>query len=149
MYRHILIATDGSDLSDRALEHGLNLAKALDAKALLVHVRAPYQPLMIPTYPFPVLAEGDRHAHEAATQKSATEILSAATARADAVGVRATSLMPENEEPWRGLMEAATEHEADVIVMASHGRKALNALLLGSETQQLLAHSAQPVLVVR
>lgn len=145
MYKNILIATDGSSLAARAVEHGTNLAKSLDAAVLLLTV----------TERFHVFAlEADQLEETPSSfrdhmQKHAERTLSEASEIARNLGVEATSLHMEDDAPYQAIIRTAESQRCDVIVMASHGRGGISALLLGSETMKVLAHSKIPVLVVR
>jgi nucleotide-binding universal stress UspA family protein len=145
MYKNILIATDGSSLATRAVEHGTNLAKSLGAAVLLLTV----------TERFHVFAlEADQLEETPSSfrdrmQKQAERTLSEATEIARNLGVEATPLHMEDDAPYQAIIRTAENQRCDVIVMASHGRGGVSALLLGSETMKVLAHSKIPVLVVR
>jgi len=145
MYRNILIATDGSSLANRAVEHGLNLAKSVHAKVLILTV----------TERFHIFAlEADQLEETSSSfgehmRKQAERSLSEASAIARNLGVEATTLQMEDDAPYRAIIRMAEDHACDLIVMASHGRSGVSALLLGSETMKVLHHSTIPVLVVR
>lgn len=145
MHKNILIATDGSSLSARAVEHGTNLAKCLGAAVLLLTV----------TERFHVFAlEADQLEKTPSSfrdhvQKQAERTLSEASVIARSLGVEATTLQMEDDAPYRAIIRMAEDHVCNLIVMASHGRGGVSALLLGSETMKVLAHSKIPVLVVR
>ena len=148
MFRHILIPTDGSRLARKGIRAGIRLAKALGARVTGVYV-------MLPTTPrgyddtaifyAGVSARGWRHAFDKAAKKA----LSVIEAQARAAKVPCTTLIVHYRQPWEGILAAAHRRKCDVIALASHGRGGLGGLLLGSETQQLLARSRIPVLVVR
>ncbi|MCD6071832.1 MAG: Universal stress protein [Microvirga sp.] len=145
MYRNILIATDGSSLAARAVEHGTSLAKSLGATVLLLTV----------TERFHVFAlEADQLEETPSSfrehmQKHAERTLAEAAEIARSLGVEATSLHMEDDAPYQAIIRTAESQRCDVIVMASHGRGGVSALLLGSETMKVLSHSKIPVLVVR
>ncbi len=149
MYAHILIATDGSDLATRALQHGLGLAKAVGAKVTIATVTEPtavigggYATVVGTAFdPIPELVE--------AQKKAAEELLASALRAAQAGGVEATTHLIDNSFPAEGIVAAAEKVGADLIVMGSHGRRGLGRLLLGSQTSNVLAHSKLPVLVTR
>lgn len=149
MYAQILIATDGSELAGRALEQGLKLGKALGSKVTIVTVTEPtalvgggYAAIAGTTFdPIPELIE--------AQKAMADGVLKAAAETAAAHGVAAKTLLVDNSFPADAIVSAASEIGADLIVMASHGRRALGRLLLGSQTSNVLAHSKIPVLVTR
>ena len=147
MYAHILVPTDGSRLSERAVKHAVMLAKAGGGKLLLFHVVAPYQ--------MPVYAEGMRVPslpREAVLKNSArraARILAAAEKKATAAKVPAGKAWAISGSPHHAIAEIAHKRGCDLIVMGSHGRSGLSRLLLGSETQAVLARVKIPVLVVR
>ena len=143
MYRHILVPTDGSRLSAPALRTAAGLAKALGAKLTGLHVVAPYSP-----------ARGgagyaSMRGFRRAVEKQAGHALAAFSAEARARGVTATAVSVVGGEPWQAVLRAARARKCDLIVMASHGRRGLAGLILGSETAKVLAHSKIPVLVCR
>ena len=147
MYTHILVATDGSKLSTKAVTHAIALAQALGA-----HLTAFYAS---PDYPLPVYADGvvyepfSRKDYAAKCRKDAAKILDAAAAKAGLAGIAFASAHAISASPWEAILAAAKKHKCDAIVMASHGRRGISAMLLGSETQKVLTHSKLPVIVVR
>jgi nucleotide-binding universal stress UspA family protein len=141
VYRHILIATDGTRHSARAIRAGLGLAKALDARATALYVVAAYAP--------GAGAFASLRGYDAAVQRDARRALAAFNAAARAQRVSSTAISVTGGEPWRTLVAAARARKCDLIVMASHGRRGVAGLLLGSETTKVLTHSRIPVLVVR
>jgi nucleotide-binding universal stress UspA family protein len=147
MYAHILVPTDGSRLSQRALKHAVTLAQAGRGKLLLFHVVAPYQ--------MPVYAEGMRVPslpREAVLKNSARKagrILAAAEKTARAAKVPVSRAWAISGAPHHAIAEIAGKRKCDLIVMGSHGRSGLSRLLLGSETQAVLSRVKIPVLVVR
>ena len=148
MYKHILVSTDGSKLSAKAVRTAAQLAKALGAKLTGAYVMAPYVPPMYSegvVYAPPITAQ--RHKELAA--KEAKKALAAVESGARVAGVPCSTLSTTNEHPWRGIIGAAQAKKCDLIVMASHGRRGLAGLLLGSETNKVLTHSKIPVLVCR
>ncbi|MBM6581506.1 universal stress protein [Microvirga sp. BT689] len=145
MYKNILIATDGSSLAKRAVEHGVNLGKALDAKVLLLTVTERFHVFALEADQIEETSDSFRE-H---MQKQAERTLSEASGIARDLGVEATTLQMEDDAPYRAIIRMAEDHVCNLIVMASHGRGGVSALLLGSETMKVLAHSNIPVLVVR
>ena len=149
MYKKILIATDGSDLAARALEHGAQLAKTVDAEVVVVTVIEPaalmgggYASVAGTVYdPVPELIEAQKEA--------TTKLLQGALAKVSAFGVAVTSEYVDNSFPAEGIISTAERVGADLIVMGSHGRRGLGRLLLGSQTNEVLAHTKLPVLVTR
>jgi len=149
MYKHILIATDGSELSGKGLDHGLALAKALGAAVTVVTVTANEF-----LSPYDMAEEVNRghnplETYRRAMDAEAAKILEAATARARSAGVEIRTEHVAERPPAEGILEAAAEHACDLIVMASHGRRGVSRLMLGSQTAEVVATTTIPVLVVR
>ncbi|MCB1520863.1 MAG: universal stress protein [Hyphomicrobiaceae bacterium] len=144
MFNHILIPTDGSELSLKAVRHGIALAKALGAKVTAMTV----QPALAD-----FIVEGVSITVSPADRAQMTEEfghrLDSALKAAEEQGVHLATVQVEDREPWRAIIATAEAKGADLIVMASHGRRGVSALVLGSETQKLLTHSTVPVLVFR
>lgn len=145
MYRHLLIATDGSELAESAVVQGLALAKVLGAKVTAVTVTEPLSSLVAGDagLGFPI------QDYEQAAAANAARILGGVTAAAKTRGVACDVIYVKERFPADGIIETAKEKDADLIVMASHGRRGLSKLLLGSETTKVLSHSSIPVLVCR
>lgn len=147
MYENILVPTDGSRLSDKAVREAVMLAKAGKGKLLLFHVVAPYQ--------MPVYAEGmtmptvSREKSARTSARTAGRILAAAAKRAQSAKVPVSKAWAISGAPHDAIVEIARKRKCDLIVMASHGRRGLSRLLLGSETQAVLSRVGVPVLVVR
>jgi nucleotide-binding universal stress UspA family protein len=147
MYNHLLVATDGSRLSAKAVTHAIALAQALSAKLTAFYAS--------PDYPMPAMADGvvydpvSRDEYAKAAKKDADRILSAVKVKAEAGGVACDLLHAFDNAPWEAILAAARKAKCDAIVMASHGRRGITAMLLGSETQKVLTHSKLPVIVVR
>ena len=144
MYKHILIPTDGSELSRKAIDHGTKLAKALNAKVTTVTVSEPYHLFslvqkMIDT------PEG----YKRRIDEESAEYLNAAKDIAAAAGVTCDGLHVEHEHPYEAIIDTARKTGCDAILMASHGRRGISALVLGSETVKVLTHCNIPVVVVR
>ena len=147
MYKHVLVPTDGSELSAKAVTHAIGLARALGARLTAFYAS--------PEYPTPIVAEGivlepvSLKDYEARANEEARAILQPVVEQANAAGVAAASEHLIASVPWEAILRAANTVGADAIVMASHGRRGLAAMLLGSETQRVLIHSTIPVIVVR
>lgn len=147
MFKHILVPADGSQLSEVMLDRAISFARESGAKITFFFSK--------PEYPLAFYGEGalidpttpERFAEMADEQ--AKDILGKAEAKAKTQGVAATSLSLSNSAPWEGIIAAAGQTGADLIFMASHGRRGISGLLLGSETQKVLTHSKIPVLVYR
>jgi nucleotide-binding universal stress UspA family protein len=150
MYAHILLSTDGSDVARKGLEHGLALAKVLNAKVTVITV----------TEPLPV-DYGSGHASgwipspeevdrfDAACKERAGIVLEEARAVAGQIGISPELLHIPNAHPATAIIDTAKSGGCDLIVMASHGRRGLRKLFLGSQTSEVLADGNVPVLVVR
>jgi nucleotide-binding universal stress UspA family protein len=147
MYRHILITTDGSEIAQKGVDHGLELAKSLNAKATMVIVTE----VVMPHLPRGGEATAFAHFHEyAAIQKEAAErVLAAAKEEAGRMGVEADTVCVELGSPADSIIETAKERGCDVIVIASHGRRGLRRLMLGSVAAEVATLSPVPVLIVR
>ena len=145
MFKHILIPTDGSDLSRKALLYGIQLAKESKAKVTALTVRPPY---VIGSMDM-IGVVGSQDEFEAETQRYADYALTQARMAADAAGVQIETVQDVGDQPFRAIIDSAKAHGCDLIVMASHGRRGMSALLLGSETVKVLTHSTVPVLVYR
>jgi nucleotide-binding universal stress UspA family protein len=141
MYKHILIPTDGSDLSQMAIEHGIALAKAVGARVTTLTVTEPFY-----AYAFEPSVVDQYKKHVAAL---ATKHLDIAKNAASGSNVPCELVRLEHAYPYQAIVDAAEARGCDVIVMASHGRKGISAVVLGSETVKVLTHSPVPVVVVR
>jgi nucleotide-binding universal stress UspA family protein len=145
MYRHILVPTDGSELSSQAIEYAAALAKAVNAKLTVLTITIPYYGFAVE--PELVTIGFDEY------QKNATKLamhdLDIAKDIAAAAQVSCDVVHQEHSQPYQAIIDAAKERGCDLIVMASHGRGGLAAMVLGSETVKVLTHSKIPVLVVR
>lgn len=149
MFQRILIATDGQPHSERAVERGIDLAAQLLAELHVVFVRRPFEPLLLASYPLPVVDDQSRVDYDRHSIVQAEAILAPPVAKARAAGLKVHAHLPAHELIWQSLLDTAQQCAADLIVMASHGRSSFKALLLGSETHKVLTHSTIPVLVVR
>ena len=145
MYKRILIPTDGSKLADSAVHHGVALAKALGADVTALTVTAPFQVLSV----MPHMVEATREEYKIQMQQYAAATLAAVAGEAKTSGVAYETLHVEDEHPYQAIIETARLKGCDLIVMASHGRRGVSAILLGSETVKVLTHSKIPVLVHR
>jgi nucleotide-binding universal stress UspA family protein len=145
MYRHILIPTDGSELSQKAVASGAAMAKAIGAKVTVVTVSTPFHTFAVE----PDMVTDTREEYEKHAAASAAKYLHAAKQAASAAGVDCDTVHVEHPHPYQAIIDTATQKACDLIVMASHGRRGISAVVLGSETLKVLTHSAIPVLVVR
>ena len=147
-FKHILVPTDGSTLSLKAAANAIALAQDTGAALTALFVIQPW---------LPPVTEGalaynvnfDEKAYAEGTQAEADNALAKVAAAAAAVGIACAKRTIADTEPWDGIIKTAKSQQCDLIVMASHGRRGLMGLLLGSETQKVLTHSTIPVLVCR
>lgn len=147
MFKHILVPTDGSALSTDTVQKAVDFARETGAKITFFYAK--------PDYPVAFYGEGalidpttpEKFAEMA--EKQAQEILAAAQQLAAAAGVSCAVAAVTSDVPYQAIIEAASANGCDLIFMASHGRRGLSGLLLGSETQKVLTHSKVPVLVYR
>ena len=146
MYKHILVPTDGTPLSLKAVRTAAQLAKTTKARVTAIHVMQPFDPQMsaegVAFRATHLMQEYEAHVRENAKKVLAKATTTLKSAPCDTVAVF-------DERPWEAIVKAAAKRKCDVIVMASHGRSGIASLLLGSETQKVLAHSKTPVLVCR
>jgi nucleotide-binding universal stress UspA family protein len=144
MFKRILVPTDGSDITKKAVDTAIGLAKAVGATLYTLSVKEPFPYSAIsemqPTPPQEFFDAQERIA--SARVKEVRDTAQRASLACEGHTVEAL-------HPWEAVIEHAQRHECDLIVMASHGRRGVTALLLGSETQKVLTHSKVPVLVVR
>lgn len=145
MYKHILVPTDGSDLSDRAVGEAIAFARSLGARITALTVSPPfhltgYDPFLVTVTPTQ---------YERAHESRAREVLGDARAKATAAGVPCEVVSVVDDAPWQAIIETAQRHGCDLVFMASHGRRGVAGMLLGSETQRVLTHCKVPVLVYR
>lgn len=145
MFKHILFPTDGEAPSVAALAPCLALAKFHGARVTALHVTAPFR--ILSTRPEVLAGTPDDYAASAAERARAR--LEPVAAAAAAQGVPCETLTVEHEQPYEAIIDTARQRQCDLVAMASHGRRGLQALLLGSETQKVLTHCHLPVLVFR
>ena len=145
MYKHILIPTDGSELSKKAVDQGIGLAKALNAKVTAVTVSEPFHIFSVEANMVTDTPDEYKKRIAALTAK----YLKAAKDAATAAGVPCDVVQVEHEHPCEAIIDTARKKGCDAIVMASHGRRGVSAVVLGSETVKVLTHSNIPVVVVR
>jgi len=148
MFKHILVPTDGSPLSKRAIRMAVALAKTTRAALTGLYVTAPYAP--------PIYGEAAVYVPEITQkrwdemmQREADKALAVLDKEARAAGLSARRIVVTHDSPWKAIIRTAKAKKCDLIVMASHGRRGLEALVLGSETTKVLTHSKIPVLVCR
>ena len=145
MFKTILVPTDGSPISETAIAAAIRFARQCDSKLVALSVAEPY--------PYSPLSEGAFLTDASQFQENMVRMAHANVQKiadaAHAEGVACVTVVAQSFNPYEEIIETARAHQCDVIFMASHGRKGLNKLFVGSETQKVLAHSTLPVLVFR
>jgi nucleotide-binding universal stress UspA family protein len=144
MYKRILVPTDGSDITGKAVQSAIALAKLVGAELRVIGVKEPF--------PYSAISEMQPVPPQEfydAQERIAAGNVKAVTEAATAAGVACVGHTVEALHPWEAILDHAKNQDCDLVVMASHGRRGVSALLLGSETQKVLTHSKLPVLVVR
>ena len=147
MYKNILVPTDGSKLSVKAAERAVAFAKSLGARITGFYAAPNYSIQVYGDFVPADLVTPQEFAKQ--TQRSAEQYLAAIQGAAEAAGVRCKTLHALSDTPWKAIIKAAQDNKCDLIFMASHGRRGLAGLLLGSETTKVLTHTKIPVLVHR
>jgi nucleotide-binding universal stress UspA family protein len=150
MYKSILVPTDGSKLSSKAVNEAIKIAKSFGAKITFLHVMPDFKKAMSETFAVPASMAGPvqkKFQDEAAARSK--KIIEQVRAEAINAGIVCTGISVASDSPYEEIIKAAAKSKCEVIVMASHGRKGLQGFLLGSETTKVLCHSKIPVLVVR
>jgi nucleotide-binding universal stress UspA family protein len=147
MYKHILIPTDGSTLSDRAARAGVKLAATLGARVTALFVAPPATPVVYERLLPVKLTSPDEHA--ALIARAAERCLGVVRKAAEAAGVACDCISLTGDFPAEAIMQTAAKRKCDLIFMASHGRRGVAAVLLGSQTHKVLAQAKVAVLVHR
>jgi nucleotide-binding universal stress UspA family protein len=145
MYKHILLPTDGSELSATAVRDGVKFAKEIGARVTALHVTTPFHPTELTASAF----TAQMQEHDAKAKESAQRALGVVTESARTAGIPCATAHRVSSSPYEAIIALAGEAGCDLIFMASHGRRGVAALLLGSETNKVLTHSKIPVLVTR
>ena len=147
MFSNILVPTDGSKLSQKAIRQAISLAKVTGAKLIALHVYPKFAGSPYGTFgpAEDVLAEAHVNQHEADAQKIFAEIEKSASA----AGIAVDTVLVQGNDVYAQIIAVAKKKKSDLICMASHGRRGLSGVVLGSETHKVLTHSAIPVLVLR
>ena len=147
MYANILLSTDGSDVARKGVKHGIALAKALNAKVTIITVTEPPPPIYYGPSRLTHSKE-DLDRIDAVYEEFAGKVLDEARAMAEQIGISAELLHVPNAHPATAIIETAKSRGCDLIVMASHGRRGLRKLFLGSQTSEVLVDGSVPVLIV-
>jgi nucleotide-binding universal stress UspA family protein len=145
MYKHVLIPTDGSALSEMAVRHGLALARAVGARVTVLTVSLPFRSFALD----PTMVSDNPAQYEQDCKALAEKALGMARAEAGVAGVSCETMHVAQAQVYRAIVETAEAKGCDLICMSSHGRRGVSALVLGSETTKVLTHSKIPVLVCR
>jgi nucleotide-binding universal stress UspA family protein len=144
MVRHILVPTDGSEITAKAVQAAIDLARPLGATLTTISVKEPF--------PYSAISEMQPVPPQEffdAQERIASARVKAVVKAAEAAGLSCAAFTVEASHPWEAIVEQAKTQDCDLIVMASHGRRGVSALLLGSETQKVLTHCSIPVLVIK
>ena len=144
MFKRILVPTDGSDITAKSVTTAIALAKSVGAQLFTISVKEPF--------PYSAISEMQPTPPQEffdAQERIANQRVQSVVDLAGAAGVGCQAHTVEALHPWEAIIDHATTLECDLLVMASHGRRGVSALLLGSETQKVLTHTKIPVLVVR
>jgi len=144
MFQRILVPTDGSDITKKAVDTAIDLARSLKARIYTISVKEPF--------PYSAISEMQPTPPQEffdAQERIASQRITAVRDACAASGLQCEAHTVEALHPWEAIIDHAKRMECDLLVMASHGRRGVSALLLGSETQKVLTHSKLPVLVVR
>jgi nucleotide-binding universal stress UspA family protein len=144
MFKRILVPTDGSDITIKAVNTAIGLARTLGAQVQAIAVKEPF--------PYSAISEMQPTPPQEffdAQERIAAKRLQAVSAACSEAAVPCEGFSVEAVHPWEAIIDHAKTQQCDLLVMASHGRRGVSALLLGSETQKVLTHSTVPVLVVR
>ena len=148
MFKHLLLPTDGSKFSDRAVQRGIEFAKSLGARVTTVHVVPEFRMMADESFALPTSADLKRR-YEKEAKGRAEKMLARIGEKARAADVPYEGIAISGDIPYEKIIETAKKCKCDLIMMASHGRRGISGLLLGSETSKVLTHSKIPVLVVR
>ena len=147
MYRKLLVATDGSTLSKKAVRSAIDLASAVDAELVALYV--------VPRYPVSYFEGGVTIPQQEVARieeqwmQKGQAVVDAVRDAAQAAGIKAKAIVSRSDLVAEAILGAVKKNKCDLVVMASHGRKGIKRILLGSETQHVLTHSSVPVLVLR
>ncbi len=144
MFRRILVPTDGSDITKKAVDVAIGMARAMGARLYTLSVKEPF-PYSAISEMQPTPPQEFYDAQERIANARVQQVREACTG----AGITCEAHTIEALHPWEAIIDHAKRQECDLVVMASHGRRGVSALLLGSETQKVLTHTTIPVLIVR
>lgn len=145
MFKHILLPTDGSKLSEKSVRQGIRMAKALNASVTALHVVPKFHTFTYQT----AMLQSTREQYSGKTSERADEYLDFVKKVAKGADIECDVMHVSGDQPFKEIIKAAKKSKCDLILMASHGRRGIEGFLLGSETQKVLTHSQIPVLVYR
>ena len=145
MFSHILVPTDGSKLSEKAIKQAVLFAKKLNARLTVVHVIPKFHTFTYHTQ----MLEATEKEYATGSVEQAKQYLDYARRVAGAAGVECDAVHVTADQPYKEIIKTAKKKACDLILLASHGRRGIEGFLLGSETQKVLTHSEIPVLVYR
>lgn len=145
MFKRILLPTDGSELSSRAVLAGVSFAKEVGAQVVGMTALPDFKTFTANAD----MLESTEDEYLAASEARGAKYLATISEAARAAGADCTTVLVRSDDPHEAILRTARDHGCDLIIMASHGRRGLSGLLLGSETQKVLVHSSIPVLVYR
>lgn len=145
MFKHILVSTDGSKLSEKAIKSAVGLAKQLGARLTAFHVIPRFHPSVYPMELLQITSEE----YDQTRLEHAQQFLRYAERTATAAHVPCDVRHAISDHPYKEIVKASQKYGCDLILMASHGRRGIEGFLLGSETHKVLTHSHVPVLVYR
>ncbi len=145
MYKHILLPVDGSEFGMGSIPYALHFAKSVGARITAVHVTAPYETIAVGALASFLVADD----YIKRTEANAAAVLDRVKRAAQEADVPVATLQVEHAHPWEAIVRTAEAQGCDLIVMASHGRRGIAGVLLGSETKKVLTHTKIPVLVWR
>lgn len=148
MYKHILLAYEGSESADKALDESIRVIKQTGSTLSMLYVLTPHHLMVGGGRPVPGLAQLERQ-HAEALRQQAREMLDAAQKRVRACGIECDTVLEEGLDPCQHIVETAKRLKCDLIVMGSHGRGRIESLVVGSQTLKVLGRTNIPVLVVR
>ncbi|MBI3069388.1 MAG: universal stress protein [Betaproteobacteria bacterium] len=148
MFKHILLPTDGSKLSAKAVKRGIAFAKSLKARVTGIHVVPEFRMMVDEGYLLPGSATL-RKRFEDESRERAKKVLEVIDKNARNAGVKCETMCVVSDLPYEVIVKTAKKKKCDLVMMASHGRHGISGLLLGSETAKVLLHATVPVLVVR
>ncbi len=147
MYTHILISTDGSELAQKGVDHGLSLAKLLGSKVTIITATEPF-PTPTGTAAW-VVRPAQISGYAADRRKAAEELLAGIKTTAEGMGIKAETVHVPDARAAAAILDTAKNASCNLIVMASHGRRGVKRLLLGSQAAEVVTSSPIPVLIVR